>query len=85
MTAKLNDLPNALEKARDPEASGNSSAVSVRAAYVNNAKKPLSSFSEKLAYYSRKLDAFGFESRGIERVQPEERKKQNWWALSLIW
>ncbi|KAH8900737.1 hypothetical protein GQ53DRAFT_632575 [Thozetella sp. PMI_491] len=40
---------------------------------------------EKLGYWARKLDSYGVEARGIERVLPEERRKQNWLALSLIW
>jgi hypothetical protein len=34
---------------------------------------------------SRKLAAFGVESRGIERVLPEERSPQSTWGLCLIW
>lgn len=85
MGVNLRDLSNSSEKTRDVEASGDSSSVSIRNAHVSNASENPSGFFKRLEYYSEKLDAFGFESRGIERVQPEERKKQNWWALSLIW
>lgn len=43
------------------------------------------SFLDRVVFYTRKLDTYGFESTGIERVAPEERLPQSWVALCLIW
>lgn len=42
-------------------------------------------FLDKLLLYTKKLDGYGVESRGIERVSSEDRSPQNWVALCLIW
>lgn len=38
-----------------------------------------------LGRWSRKLDSYGVEARGIQRVLPEERSPQSYWGLCLIW
>jgi hypothetical protein len=38
-----------------------------------------------LGRVSRWLEHFGVESRGYQRVLPEERSKQSFWGLCLIW
>ncbi|KAH8669072.1 permease for cytosine/purines, uracil, thiamine, allantoin-domain-containing protein [Xylariales sp. PMI_506] len=70
--------PSMVEKGVD--VSGDS--ISVTAADVEN--KP-TTILEKIGYWAKKLDSYGFESRGIQRVQPEERTKQNWLAICLVW
>lgn len=39
----------------------------------------------KLGKFSRWLEGFGVESRGFQRVLPEERTPQSFWGLCLIW
>lgn len=34
---------------------------------------------------SKFLERFGVESRGFQRVLPEERSPQSFWGLCLIW
>jgi hypothetical protein len=38
-----------------------------------------------LGTWSKKLESLGFEARGIQRVTSEERSKQSFWGLCLIW
>lgn len=38
-----------------------------------------------LGRWSRKLDSYGVEARGIQRVLPEERSPQSYWGLCLLW
>lgn len=38
-----------------------------------------------LGRWSRKLDGYGVEARGIQRVLPEERSPQSYWGLCLLW
>lgn len=38
-----------------------------------------------LGRVSKKLEGYGFESRGYQRVLPDERTKQSYWGLCLIW
>lgn len=43
------------------------------------------SYLGKLGQFSRWLETFGVESRGFQRVLPEERTPQSFWGLCLIW
>jgi hypothetical protein len=38
-----------------------------------------------LGTWSRKLESFGVEARGIQPVEPSERAPQSYWGLCLIW
>jgi hypothetical protein len=38
-----------------------------------------------LGEWSRKLEDFGVEARGIQPVPLEDRKPQSYWGLSMIW
>jgi hypothetical protein len=43
------------------------------------------SYVGTLGKISRWLEGFGVESRGFQRVLPEERTNQSYWGLCLIW
>ncbi|KAH8680570.1 permease for cytosine/purines, uracil, thiamine, allantoin-domain-containing protein [Xylariales sp. PMI_506] len=69
-----------LETEKDVEA--NRDTITIDA--IDIEKEPQTLF-EKIQYWTKKLDSYGFESRGIERVKDDERSKQSWLAISLIW
>lgn len=42
-------------------------------------------FLGRLSHAARELELYGFESRGIERVDHKDRAPQSWFDLCLIW
>lgn len=77
---EMTDLEGSSDKVRDVDINSlNQDIVDGRVVSISN------SYWGILGRWSKKLDSYGVEARGIQRVLPEERSPQSYWGLCLLW
>lgn len=74
------DLEQSSDKTRDADVNSlNQDIVNGQVISISN------TYWGILGRWSKKLDSFGVEARGIQRVTSEERSPQSYWGLCIIW